>query len=610
MNKQILTDEETMEMLTAFYVEALQFLGVSEAEWAEVKTGVVMGQDGKAEVCPYVDYPNGKIIVCVPVIRIMLQMNPVITNDSPSVYRTHGYKLARMWHQYLKDGVQRDFMTDKDSWDFAMALSILKGINYADKDLNFAFNMLRNEFGIDCCVKEAFDLSSQRKRKFVTMTDTDCHRREEAIVKLWDESSKLPLARIAEGELGSKTNPFSNVDEAAAYILKIEQERLASDPYRQTIDHEQYYFDLEHRCFRIPWASANVSYYPIHGSKHPCFVVNQLSQREGRNVEIPRFSIKPSLANNKFLFRGQSQFYDPCVPSLFRNKGNVAARQFVDDIIQMNELEVLLRQHPLVRLFEDGFYLLHDFFRFRVDYEGLSQHYYNNTPKLDLTSDMDVAKFFAVTWFNMAEDRYEKYMGSELGVLYYYDLTPDAFTLRAGRNYYVETIGKQPFMRSGNQSGFLTQLAVGENFNDCPEVRYVFFRHDAAVTDRIFAEAQNGDKYMPQEMLRTHWYRRMSDTKAIKEISLEALQLNYAHNPGVSHSSIRKVLEKKGFHISSKNKQIFTPEELDDYYAGILDFWKDFCSNVYFYSPEGNLMRKHLMNLPDDPRYKWAFYKS
>lgn len=338
-------------------------------------------------------------------------------------------------------------------------------------------------------------------------------------------------------------------------------------------------------------------------------MVNQLSERPGHHGEIPRFSIKPSLANNKFLFRGQSQFYDKCVPGMFRSEENVARHQYVEDAIQINELEVLLRQHPLVRLFEQGFYLLHEFFRFRVDYEGLAQHYYGRTPMLDLTSDMEVAKFFAVTWFNMTEDRYEKYTGNELGVLYYYDLAPDAFTRRDGRDYLVETIGKQPFMRSGNQSGFLIRLDDTKDFNKLPEVRYVFFRHDSAITDRIFAASGNGDKYMPHEMLRTHWHKRMNDEKAKKEISTEAVQLNFKNNTGVSHNSIVKELRSKGFHISPKNKQSFSEEELDLYYSGALDFWSEFCSNIHIYSPEGTLLHKHLMNLPNDPRYRWAFYR-
>lgn len=618
----ILTDSEIIEMLGAFYSEALHFLGVPQDQWAKKCVGMAFdGTDGKASIIS-INYAKRKILVCLPVLKMIIQTNPKAIGDTPSVYRSYGYKLARLWQQYLKTGECHIFEQDKDSDDFAIALGIVKGlpqievpidermvkaIGHNPVDREAAIKMLCDEFGIDCCVKHGFDIANKETRTFVSLTNDARQRRGSELLKLIEGSNNRSLPRINEGEKGSKSNPFANVDEAAAYILAIEKERLETDVYRQAIKNEQYFFDDRHGCFRISWASANVGYYPLEGVDYPCFVVNQLSQRYGHATDMPRFSIKPSLAKNKFLYRGQSQFHEKCVPSLFRVEENVNDRQFVDDIIQINELEVLLRQHPLVRLFEQGFYLLHEFFRFRVDYEGLSQHYYNRTPMLDLTSDMEVAKFFAVTWFNMKKDRYEKYDGDALGVLYYYDLAPDAFTPREGRNYYVETIGKQPFMRSGNQAGFLIRLDLGQNFNVLPEVRYVFFRHDTSITDRIFSESANGDKYMPQEMLRTHWYKRMNDEKARKEISPEALQLNYENNPGVSHNSIVKELQSKGFHISKKNRQCFSEEELDMYYTGALDFWAEFCSNVYIYSPEGALLHKHLLNLPNDPRYRWAF---
>ena len=77
----------------------------------------------------------------------------------------------------------------------------------------------------------------------------------------------------------------------------------------------------------------------------------------------------------------------------------------------------------------------------------------------------------------------------------------------------------------------------------------------------------------------------------------------------MTHSCIVKQLRSKGFHISKKNSPSFSKEELDQYYAGALDFWTEFCSNIHIYSPEGALLHKHLMNLPNDPRYRWAFYK-
>ena len=614
-----------MDMLIAFYSEALEFLKVPSEQWAEVKMGVSFNNaDGKANIIS-IDYAKRKILICLQVLKLFIQAINNNSGDAPSFYRSTGYKLARIWQQYLKSGKRCIYETDKDSFDFAMALGILKGLPQIDVpakgsmiealgfnpvDRDAALQMLRNEFGIDCCIRYGYDLSNKEQRLFVTLTDKESLQRGRELLALREESNKRPLAIIEDGKPGSKSNPFINVDEAASYILKIEKERLDTDPYRQTIATEQYFFDYEHGYFRIPWASANVSYYHLNGAVYPCFVVNQLSQRPGHYHEMPRFSIKPSLAHNKFLFRGQSRFFNPCVPNLFRDEKKVVEHQYVDDIIQINELEVLLRQHPLVKLFEQGFFLLHEFFRFRVDYSGLSQHYYNRTPLLDLTSDMEVAKFFAVTWFNMENDCYEKYTGDELGVLYYYDLEADAFTYRNGRDYIVETIGKQPFMRSGNQSGFLIRLDDKMNFNELPEVRYVFFRHSHDVTNRIFADSENGNKYMPHEMLRTHWYKRMCDEKAMKEISTEALKLNFENNKNVSHRRIIKELQSKGFHISSKNKPFFTEEELDIYYEGALIFWKEFCSNVHIYSPEGTLLHKHLVNLPNDPRYRWAFYKA
>ena len=620
----ILSDAETMDLLIAFYSEALEFLKVPRELWAEVKMGVSFdGTEGKASIINVV-YEKKKILVFLPVLRLMIQTSGYTSGDGPSVYRFHGYKLARFWQQYLKTGQCCKYETDMDSCRFSMALDILKGLPQIDVpvddnmiklfgfnpfDRNAAISMLRDEFGIDCCIKQAVDIN-KNKRIVVTLTDQENRRRGLELLKLWDNCNKRPLDKVEDGTPGSRSNPFVNVDEAAAYILKIEKERLETDSYRQTIAKEQFFFDFKHGYFRIPWASANVSYYPLNGATYPCFVVNQLSPLPGHYNEIPRFSIKPSLAHNKFLFRGQSEFFDPCVPSMFRDKKKVAEHQYVDDVIQINELEVLLRQHPLVQLFEQGFYLLHEFFRFRVDYAGLSQHYYNHTPLLDLTSDMEVAKFFAVTKFNMEKDCYEKYDGDKPGVLYYYDLGADAFTYSKGRNFFVETIGKQPFMRSGNQSGFLIRLDDKTNFNELPEVRYVFFRHDQNITNQIFADSENGNKYMPHEMLRSHWYKRMIDEKTMKEISMDALKLNFERNKNVSHNSIVKKLQSKGFHINSKNKPHFTKEELDIYYDGALDFWKEFCSNVHIYSPEGALLHKHLVNLPNDPRYRWAFYKA
>ena len=590
----VLSVQETLKMLQGFCYEALRFLKVSVEKFPKFVVGVAMQADGKANPLK-IDYTHSKVLVCIPVFRILF--SGVTGNDAPTMYRLMGYQLARFWYRFTTVGDEGAFNSmDKDSIVFASSLMILKGCRINPlTPISEVLKMLKEEFKIECELVTGTDTHAKMKLGVIKPTQSEHMKITEHWEKLYEENINRSLASLAEGDLGSKSNPFDNVDEAADYIKKIEQERLSTDQYRQEIVREEYFYDGQ--IFRIPWASANVSYYPIEGASDNCFVVNQLSTHN-------KFVLKPSLANHKFLYRGQSRFFSPCKPSLFRENKDY----FVDDIIQIKEFQCLLKTHPLVQLFERGFELLHDTFYFKINYDGLSQHYYNNTPWLDLTSDMEVAKFFAVTTFNMKLDCYEKYTGNELGVLYYFDLKADSFQYNDKRNYIVNNIGKQPFMRSGNQSGFLINIAKDEDFNNYPEVRYVFFRHNPIITDRIFAQFDNGDRIMPEEILRSHWHDRMNDETEKKLISEDALKLNYKDNPHESHTKIKKALQNKGFKIK-KYQPSFTKEELEQYYATSLEFWHEFCSNIHFYSPEGALMKEHLINLPNDPRYKWAFIK-
>lgn len=590
----VLNDNETLLMLQEFCYEALRFLKVAKNRYPSFGVGIVTHRNANADPL-LIDYLDSKVLVFIPIFK---SLNIIKTgNDAPTTYRLLGYKIARYWYRFLKTGTTRQLdPIDIDSSVFALALATLKGLQLPLGLLaNQVIDLLKNEIGIECELVDGCDVISRTKLKVLRYTSSQQKKVSECWEKRTRDSNSRLLETISDGQQGSKSNPFSNVDEAAAYILKIEEERLASDPYRQAIASEEYFYDGN--AFRIPWASANVAYYPIEGNVRNAFVVSQLSTHN-------KFALKPILAHNKFLYRGQAQFYSPCKSNLFRESKEF----FIDDTIQVNEMRCLLQTHPLVQLLEQGFELLHDTFRIMINYKGLSQHYYNKTSLLDLTSDMEVAKFFAVTSFNMREDRYEKYAGGALGVLYYFDLKPDSFQYGNKCNHIVENIGKQLFMRSGNQFGFLINVGKNEDFNKYQEVRYVFFRHDSAITDRIFAQFDKGDKIMPEEILRSHWYTRINDEHARKIVSSDALKLSFKDNPYESHSQVVKKLREKGFRIKNYHPS-FSEEELSKYYATSLESWEEFCSNVLFYSPEGALMKEHLINLPNDPRYRWAFVR-
>ena len=207
----ILTDAEIMEMLKAFYSEALRFLGVPHDQWAEICVGMAFdGVEGKVSIIS-INYAKCKILVNLPALKMIIQSNPKTTGDTPSVYRSYGYKLARLWQQYVKTGECSIFEQDKDSDDFAIALGIVKGLPQIDLPVNksvveaighnpldreAAIRMLHDEFGIDCCVKQGFDISNKETRKFVTLTDGERQRRGTELLKLIEDSNNLSLPKI------------------------------------------------------------------------------------------------------------------------------------------------------------------------------------------------------------------------------------------------------------------------------------------------------------------------------------------------------------------------------------------------------------------------------
>lgn len=103
-----------------------------------------------------------------------------------------------------------------------------------------------------------------------------------------------------------------------------------------------------------------------------------------------RYSLKPNLHERKFLFRGETEFHSPCTPSLFRKNEQ---KQYIEELAIGQEMELLMLSHPLVQLLDLGVELNGQQFRFEMNLLGLTQHYYNKTCFLDMTSSPQVAAF-------------------------------------------------------------------------------------------------------------------------------------------------------------------------------------------------------------------------
>lgn len=398
---------------------------------------------------------------------------------------------------------------------------------------------------------------------------------------------------------------FDNILQTRDYILDFERQTLANDVYRQRPPMIVHPLDFcgpieEQDIKPIPIDSLDYPYaaYFNHADDSK-FIMNRLMSG--------RYSLKPNLKNRKFLFRGETKFHNPCKPNLFRN---AKKRYFLDSMIHGDEMFRLILSHPLVQLLDIGVILNGIHVRFEMNLYGLIQHYYNKSSLLDLTSDINVALFFATQQYDWKTDSYspiedEKH---EYGVLYYYNIDINRDFQMQLNGEQLSTIGLQVFPRSGMQKGFLYTCGINCNFNNLPQVKAFRFKHNARIAQDIRDWADGGKRLFPRDILQTHW---KSVTRDENTVSLDAIRFNLTRNKNETINSIYNKLIYD-YHINVDDyKPVLTAAELDEYYDEIKNrnYWENFCSQIYIPGDVDGKMMADLLEIPNKPEYEWAFRK-
>ena len=170
-----------------------------------------------------------------------------------------------------------------------------------------------------------------------------------------------------------------------------------------------------------------------------------------------KYILVPTALDYSFLFRGQTDFYERCIPSLYRN--NPSDEDVMIERMRCVELENYLLQLPQVRDFMQ--------YKLSIDFVGLAQHYGIPTDVIDLTSSLDVALFFAMCkpdadglTYHYCEDD-----GEHIGYIYAIDTCEYNQTKNNIKSLFdnkITCIGMQPFERPGSQRGFSIKLGKGE----------------------------------------------------------------------------------------------------------------------------------------------------
>lgn len=195
----------------------------------------------------------------------------------------------------------------------------------------------------------------------------------------------------------------------------------------------------------------------------------------------------PASKSRLTLYRGQNEYYDKCLPSLFRcNDAAVLKAR-----LQFSELLIFLRKHPILK---DCVYNKHTI-------EWLAQHYGIPTHYLDLTTDKWVAAFFATTIYDngnyypvdITNPKHPKF-----GVLYRYSVTQNLYNKNTGKIHYI---GMNYFNRPGRQSAAVIDLKDDKDLNSLVGFEKIFFRHDNDASNLIYSLSLKGGKYFPKDSL-------------------------------------------------------------------------------------------------------------
>lgn len=332
---------------------------------------------------------------------------------------------------------------------------------------------------------------------------------------------------------------------------------------------------------------------PIVRDKDAFVVTRQMSGR---------YSLKPNISTQVALFRGESSYPNTdysCRPRIFRKK----PRYLVQNI-KYEEFQIAMESHPLFNLLRNGI-LLNNRCNLRLfNPYGIAMCYGLDTSLLSLTSDLNIAAFYACceqdadgVWHPVTvNDKEEKE-----GILYVFNMSAP-FAMTPG----LSSVGKQAFERCGLQKSFAIEIPREQDFRNHKFVAGFVFRHDSTVSQRFFDQFNHGNSLAPVSDILANKAREIMNSNVI---SRKAFDRNLRANPNDNeHVNIQEI-EAKEIGIVAERSTSFTENELSAYYDNSLQIWEDFCQNLVFNDRNGQQLLDELRRVPDQAQYQSCFFR-
>lgn len=296
-----------------------------------------------------------------------------------------------------------------------------------------------------------------------------------------------------------------------------------------------------------------------------CYILTRLSNG--------RFSIKPNITHQGLLYYGNCDFdtvKDRFIPAYYKDKNGEPKAEhddFLENNVMVEQFRLLIESFPLYRLLNNGIEV-NEHLTIRVgNPSGLASAYKLKTPFVNLTSDIDVAMFYATHSYDEVSKTFEKVKDNTLGVVYVFGL-PLPFGLTPG----LSTLGKQVFSRTFNNRQFLYALAKDKDLNKNEFVNAFTFRQTKEGADFYGKMFKEGEDLLPKnDFLKTKWDNISNSVYRV------AIENNWKENPKDDFFKNCSILEKRGFEIKDGMPQ-FSYKDIAA--IDLVEIWNTLCDDL------------------------------
>lgn len=351
------------------------------------------------------------------------------------------------------------------------------------------------------------------------------------------------------------------------YITSKIRQKLTNEPYILSLSElremiRQNYVDIEETKRVTASSQRGESYYSNDGHLGAEKISNSMMaffkevlyrdrKTDGFIMQYPHGTVIGQGAHNSY-YRGENQIYDSTQPSLYRSLEKLTDDEkkiyrFVADM-RISEFQIFLNKFEIVQAWQEKYGT--------VLYESLAQHYGMETEWLDITSDLDVALFFATCkydntnkqWLPLTKTDTERNEKTQYGVIFHIPgWKTDITSMTAGltedyADNVILPIGYQPFMRCHSQHGY--GICMKKPFPLQEDVKFekLRFRHDEKFSRGIFEKMDCGKKIYPQEGL-VEFSDVIEEIKRTTIFSTAAYRNALEKNADVSETEIQALLK-------------------------------------------------------------------